>query len=53
MKCFERNCTDECTRVEGYVEYKQYLLDRDYYQDLVEKAIGHPDSYSRWKLIGL
>ena len=53
MKRVRRNCSEESVRKETYIEYKQYLLLRNYDKELIEEAIQLAEATPRERLFGL
>ena len=52
MKRVRRNCSEDETREATYCEYKQYLLERDYNEVLIDEAIDLAEQTSRDVLLG-
>ena len=52
MKRVRRNCAEDDTRAATYNEYKQYLIERDYNEELVDEAIGLAEQTPRDTLMG-
>jgi len=53
MKRVKRNCTEESTCEEGFLEYKQHLLNRGYDSSLVDQAIQDARATPRDQLLGM
>ena len=53
MKRVKRNCTEDNTCEEGFLEYKQHLLNRGYNSSLIDQAIHDARATPREQLLGL
>ena len=53
MKRVRRNCTEDSTCEEGFIEYKQYLLNRGYNSSLIDQAIQDARATPREQLLGI
>ena len=53
MKRVRRNCSEESTRLQTYHEYKKYLGQRNYAEDLIEEAIRQAELTPREELMGI
>ena len=53
MKRVRRNCTEEETCEEGFLEYKQHLLNRGYDSSLIDQAIQDARATPREQLLGI
>lgn len=53
MKRVRRNCSDAEAELQGYNEYKEYLLARGYAEDLIDSAIEQAEGVPRDILLGI
>ena len=53
MKRVKRNCSDNESKEKCYNEYKQYLLNREYDEECIDKARDLAEETPREKLIGI